>query len=562
MPSGAPQIGVDPATGRITLNGMVLDQYDPRLWGRSGRNITDIMSSGDPNGMDFDGRYYYQGGRRQVGSGDASYEVPDWAMRPEYASDLDGWVQLAQSGTGGWSEVTDPSQLRWSDEFGLLTQPGNMRGPDPAGQRNADIVMALAGMAGLGAVASHAGWFGSTPGAQGDAAMIDIPGDLPIGNTPGTGTNIPLDGMPDIGMPNGPPPAGAPTSGSPGMPDAGTGFDMGNGMPDGSPVPGVETGNPGAGVPTNGADGGLGLNAGNLNSIARLGMGAYNLLNGGKGPGSNNGMPGANGTDETYRNVLNAGANAYGDQLSLILPYLQQAFGNGATDFAALAPLMRGYAGQMGTAGQGMIDSGGELRRAGMDTWLAAQDPRQEQYNYGLGQTRDASRLGTSIRGIGMSPQAAGLEGQAVGDYNRGWRDEQYRRMVQGLQGMSGAYDASGRQIMGGSGLLGNSAQMYTGAAGLPFQLAGLYGNAMQSNVYGPMAGLTGAAGGYMGLGMAGQNQNFNQGQTNLNNWTTAFDQFSRYAPAAWGQMSNWFGNSGASSGSDAASWVNDTGWG
>lgn len=130
-PTKAPQITVDPATGRLMLDGQLLDRYDPRLWGRVGRNVLDVnTASGGAYGPEaYDPRYYEAYTAYDGDNG----EVTRYRLRPEYAERLGNRTQLGQSGVGGHGEVNDPAGLVWDDEFGILVDRSNLNAPDDSG---------------------------------------------------------------------------------------------------------------------------------------------------------------------------------------------------------------------------------------------------------------------------------------------------------------------------------------------------------------------------------------------------------------------------------------------
>lgn len=118
-------IGVDPATGRITLDGQVLDRHDPRMWGALGP-ITEALPV--DNATDRDPRYWM----RVQNPGDDSGGF-QWQLRPEVQRDMAGRVQLGQTGIGGYGEALDPSRLEWDDRYGVLTRPENIGAPNSGG---------------------------------------------------------------------------------------------------------------------------------------------------------------------------------------------------------------------------------------------------------------------------------------------------------------------------------------------------------------------------------------------------------------------------------------------
>lgn len=160
-PAKAPQITVDPATGRLMLDGQLLDRYDPRLWGRVGRNVLDVnTASGGAYGPEaYDPRYYEPYTAYDGDSG----EVTRYRLRPEYADRIGTRTQLGQSGIGGYGEANDASGLVWDDEFGILADRGNINAPDDSGPQGimANYVIPAATLAAMGyGAGSMAGLWG------------------------------------------------------------------------------------------------------------------------------------------------------------------------------------------------------------------------------------------------------------------------------------------------------------------------------------------------------------------------------------------------------------------
>lgn len=167
-----PTISRDPATGRLTLDGQVLDRTDPRMWGSVGQNImgpTGTRQDGDNMVDAYDPRWWMQSTRHD---GDVG-EVPIWQHNQATRDRLNGRVQLRESGVGGPGEVIDPSLVEWDDELGILTHPSNIRAPELSGfagfmdSYGLPIMTALAG----GLVASHSGLFGAMGGAGGSGGV-------------------------------------------------------------------------------------------------------------------------------------------------------------------------------------------------------------------------------------------------------------------------------------------------------------------------------------------------------------------------------------------------------
>lgn len=192
------------------------------------------------------------------------------------------------------------------------------------------------------------------------------------------------------------------------------------------------------------------------------------------------------------------------------------------------SPYAGGYQAGAGTASQlggmaalGQFGTGGQILNT-------AFDPQQDLYNRTLAQTTDAARAGAAARGLGDTPWGAGVENQAVRDFNINWQNQQLQRQIAGGQAgtqmqagaaplfmQSAAMPWQTQQQIGNAnlGTLGQLGQF--GAAGAAQQgnlnqqylnylstLSGLQGQANQANLANYYAGL------------AGQAQNFGQQQT------------------------------------------------
>lgn len=176
-----PVIGVDPATGRLTLDGQVLDRNDPRMYGSLGRNVTDI-STGDSAAMvesgrsgEYDPNFYEQYTEWTDNGPQTRYR-----LKPEAQQALGGQIQLGQSGVGGNAETIDPSKLHWSDQYGILTDPSNIHAPDK-GNLLAQYpwLLALPAVAGIAAGAmGGAGATGATGAAEGATGAAGAAGDF------------------------------------------------------------------------------------------------------------------------------------------------------------------------------------------------------------------------------------------------------------------------------------------------------------------------------------------------------------------------------------------------
>lgn len=293
------------------------------------------------------------------------------------------------------------------------------------------------------------------------------------------------------------------------------------------------------------------LNLGSLATVAAvvgIGSGLYSMYNthensGGGGGGGGMGPTGSDvgSADAAWQALLKQMMSGYGDQAGALGPYLGEAFKNGQLDYGALASMMKGWGGTLsGEAGK-FFGAGDELRGAGRQLWDAASDPQNALRDRTQQRIVDASRAGTSARGIGMSGESAGIENQAVGNFNIDWNSQLLDRMSKGLSGYSNAFNEAGRQSQAGGADLAGAQSMFAGAGALPFNLAQMFSSGMNSGIYGPAAGMMGQIDPYIGLGQSGQQNAFAQGQTGLNNFTTGLQQFGGSPGYSW--LTNYFGS-------------------
>jgi hypothetical protein len=243
-------------------------------------------------------------------------------------------------------------------------------------------------------------------------------------------------------------------------------------------------------------------------------------------------------------------ANSYYNMLGIPTAPLQTA----ANEAGAYQANMAGQADQFHNlmSNQYGVNTGaaGNLMGAGNALWNTAQDPQNALFNKLLGQTTDASRAATSARGIGMSPEAAGIENQDVQNMLINWQNQQLGRQAQGLQGMTGAYQQAGAQGQAGMQdligsqtmsalapqLLQQSAQTpYNTAMSIaqePMNASNQFSQAMQGDIWGPMSNMMNLMIPYMNFGSGQQQNAFNQGQTNLNNLTSGLSTIgSQFGP-------------------------------
>jgi hypothetical protein len=160
----------DPTTGFGTYNGQQLGndgRRNPVIWGRVGQHLSPNGASyGSPGWEDFVRRAsaapeYWEPYTDYAG-GDAGDSFTNYRLRPEVQQRLNGRVQVEQLGSGGYSELINPAAVEWDDEFGLLTSPDNIAGPD-----NGPDWLQPRNLAGLAAAFAGASMFGYVPGFEG-----------------------------------------------------------------------------------------------------------------------------------------------------------------------------------------------------------------------------------------------------------------------------------------------------------------------------------------------------------------------------------------------------------
>lgn len=307
--------------------------------------------------------------------------------------------------------------------------------------------------------------------------------------------------------------------------------------------------------------------------------GAKSLLGGSGGGGSSGGSSntyvptGAPQADAQFQQMLQQlvqGITAQGGQLT---PELQQAFQkmlgidtSGLTAGADRAGKMYGdLAGTAQGASQNLLGQAGvnqtaqqNLMKTGDTVANTAMDPMNALRNQIQQQTVDASRAGTSARGIGMGAESAGIENKAVQDMMMQWQQMMLQRQVAGAGAQAGSYDAADRQgAQAGqnttAGLAaGEAAPSFAAASGsvpynasttaatLPFTAANLYSSGLNTGVNQPTgAGLSSIIP-YLYAGQGATNQLFGQQQTGLNNLTTGLGQLGN---SPW--LKNFFAGNG-----------------
>jgi hypothetical protein len=209
------------------------------------------------------------------------------------------------------------------------------------------------------------------------------------------------------------------------------------------------------------------------------------------------------GTADTAWQQLLAQQQAQQGGIEGMLPYYQQAFGQGYNANQAYGPGYQNAANAAGqqysnlgqaltSYGQGAYDLSANLAGAGRQAYQTALDPQSALYNRTVQQLQDQTGATNSMYGLGSSAAGAGVANQALSNFNIDWQNQQLQRQLQGLQGLGTAYGQAGQLAGQGASLQGLGAgytlqggqlpyQTAAGIAAVPGQLAGQYAQGIES---------------------------------------------------------------------------------
>ena len=108
---------------------------------------------------------------------------------------------------------------------------------------------------------------------------------------------------------------------------------------------------------------------------------------------------------------------------------------------------------QAAQAGMSAGQQGQNMFGAGNAAMNMAFDPQNALYNRTAQQLQDQTRASQAARGIQTTPYGAGLENQAMSDFNINWQNNLLNRALSGIQAGSTAYGSGMNTIQGGYGL-------------------------------------------------------------------------------------------------------------
>ncbi|MCA8382540.1 hypothetical protein [Burkholderia cenocepacia] len=259
------------------------------------------------------------------------------------------------------------------------------------------------------------------------------------------------------------------------------------------------------------------------------------LVSGAMSPGTSGGgasyyTPTGLGTaDQTWQALL-AGLNTGFGNRNLD-QYALQSLQNGYTNNSIYGPGYQNAANSASVgythAGDALTDLGNydlgvqkQLLGAGQNVYQMGLDPQNALYDRTLNQLTQQTGATNSMYGLGSSAAGAGVQNQALSNFNIDWQNNQLSRALQGLQGYAGAANTAGSYGQAGANAL-TQAPQYTLAggstpynvaqtiSGMPGQLANTYGSFLNSNVYGPAEGLMSSIIPYMNYGAGAQSVPF-----------------------------------------------------
>ena len=217
-----------------------------------------------------------------------------------------------------------------------------------------------------------------------------------------------------------------------------------------------------------------------------IASGLKNIFGGGGGGGSYSGQgpyyspAGAGSADQQWQDLLarmsqsQAGVQgaidpvllqSYLRQLGIDTQPLVQAGQTAGGQYGDIANLQQQYAGILGS-------QAGNMYGAGQDAYNMGRDPQEALRQRTQQRVVEGSRAASSARGYAMSPYSAGLESQAVGDFNIDWENQQLSRTIQGLDAMIRAGQMGGANLSGSMGFAQQVPQSTLQSATAPMQAA------------------------------------------------------------------------------------------
>jgi hypothetical protein len=168
-----------------------------------------------------------------------------------------------------------------------------------------------------------------------------------------------------------------------------------------------------------------------------------------------------------------------------MMPYYQQALSQGLNVGTNLYGT--GYQNAANAAGTGYanasnaltglgnldLDTQRQLLGAGRQVYNMGLDPQNALYDRTLNQLTQQTGATNSMYGLGSSAAGAGVQNQALSNFNIDWQNNQLSRALQGLQGYTGAANTAGSYGQAGANALTMAPQYMLQSGQIPYQVAG-----------------------------------------------------------------------------------------
>lgn len=168
--------------------------------------------------------------------------------------------------------------------------------------------------------------------------------------------------------------------------------------------------------------------------------------------------------NQTFDKVSPKYQNTFDQQGNIDYSGFQNGANNASNQYGHLADLNNYWAGQYENQARSAQNQQQNLYNAGNQTYQTALDPQNALYGRTAQRIQDQVRAGQAARGLGNSAYGAGLEDQAMGNFNMDWENQQLARQTQGLNAMNAASEAGQSQgrLFGAntSGALGAAGQI------------------------------------------------------------------------------------------------------
>lgn len=207
-------------------------------------------------------------------------------------------------------------------------------------------------------------------------------------------------------------------------------------------------------------------------------------------------LPGVQGAANSTLSGVN---QLYGNNVPQQLMPQYQAATSSITNnpYADAAQQGAGVAGGMATdaansaagGGQGLSAFGSQLLQYAPQIAQAAFDPQNALYARTQQQLTDQVRAGEAARGIAMSPYGAGVENNALSNFNIDWQNNALNRANTGVGALSTLGGAAGNALSGGLNLGQGASSLYGTGSSLPYTTA----NTIGQNKIGALDSLSGA---------------------------------------------------------------------